>query len=175
MTWKRCPRYWPFVGEARWPVMRSFEDFFLVRLKTVQNKKDAGGLKAYGASWTSPLFGGHGRAYHNISRGFQLEWDFALCRGIIVVLKTISINHHSSGARLCHEDRWYIPIQIIPILTMSFCTLSRENRVVRNRYSRLSFTSKDRLCTKTIDEYDVTIPVPTFAWRHKSTVVTSQC
>ena len=28
---------------------------------------------------------------------------------------------------------------------------------------------------RTIDEYNVTMPVPTFAWRHRSTLVTSQC
>ena len=43
-------------------------------------------------------------------------------------------------------------------------TLSREYQVVRNRYSRLLFTSEDHLCAnlrlqRTVDEYDVTMAV----------------
>ena len=46
-----------------------------------------------------------------------------------------------------------------------FYTLSREYRVVRNRYSRLLFTGEDRLLrqiarARTIDEYDVEMLVP---------------
>ena len=43
-------------------------------------------------------------------------------------------------------------------------TLSREYQVVRNRYSRLLFTSEDRICAnlrvqRTIDEHVVKMPV----------------
>ena len=64
--------------------------------------------------------------------------------------------------------------------TRSFSyTLSREYRVVRYRYSRLLFTSEDRLCANLhVQEQSTNMTsqcqCPTFAWRHISTVVTSQ-
>ena len=44
----------------------------------------------------------------------------------------------------------------------SLSRITREYRVVRNRYSRLLFTSEDRQSAhaRTIDKYDVTILVP---------------
>ena len=59
-------------------------------------------------------------------------------------------------------------------------TLSREYRVVRNRYSRLLFTSEDRLCANLHMQEQSTnmtsqCQSPTFAWRNRSNVVTSQC
>ena len=58
-------------------------------------------------------------------------------------------------------------------------TLSREYRVVRYRYSRLLFTSEDRLCANLRVQEQSThmtsqCQCPTFAWRHRQTVVTSQ-
>ena len=54
-------------------------------------------------------------------------------------------------------------------------TLSREYRVVRNRYSRLLFTDEDRLCANLREqEYDVTMPIPHVCmtsqinWRHNA-------
>ena len=64
------------------------------------------------------------------------------------------------------------------ITTISY-TPSREYRVVRYRYSRLLFTSEDRLCANLrVQEQSTNMTsqcqCPTFAWRHRSTVVTSQ-
>ena len=58
-------------------------------------------------------------------------------------------------------------------------TLSREYRVMRYRYSRLLFTSEDRICANLrVQEQSTNMTsqyqCPTFAWRHRSTVVTSQ-
>ena len=58
-------------------------------------------------------------------------------------------------------------------------TLRREYRVVRYRYSRLLFTSEDRLCANLhVQEQSTNMTSQcqclTFAWRHISTVVTSQ-
>ena len=57
--------------------------------------------------------------------------------------------------------------------------LRREYRVVRYRYSRLLFTSEDCLCANLRVQEQSTIMTsqcqcPTFAWHHRSTVVTSQ-
>ena len=57
-------------------------------------------------------------------------------------------------------------------------TLSREYRMVRNRYSRLLFTIEDRLCANLrVQEQstNMTSQCLAFAWRHRSTVMTSQC
>ena len=58
-------------------------------------------------------------------------------------------------------------------------TLSREYRVMRYRYARLLFTSEDHLCANLrVQEQSTNMTsqcqCPTFAWRHRSTVVTSQ-
>ena len=58
-------------------------------------------------------------------------------------------------------------------------TLSREYRVVRYRYSRLLFTSEDRLFANLrVQEQSTNMTsqwqCPTFVWRHRSTLVTSQ-
>ena len=58
-------------------------------------------------------------------------------------------------------------------------TLSREYRVVRYRYSWLLFTSEDRICANVCMQEQSTnmtsqCQYPTFTWRQKSTVVTSQ-
>ena len=58
-------------------------------------------------------------------------------------------------------------------------TLGREYRVLRNWYSRLLFTSEDRLCANLRMQEQSTnmtsqCQCPTFAWLHTSTVVTSQ-
>ena len=60
-----------------------------------------------------------------------------------------------------------------------YYTLSSEYRVVRNRYSRLLFTSEDRLCANLrVQEQSGNMTsqcqCPTFAWLHRTTVVTSQ-
>ena len=63
---------------------------------------------------------------------------------------------------------WSTPQHHKPHLSCISYTPGREYRVAGNRYSRLLFTSEDRLCAesgpaRTIDEYDVTIltmPVP---------------
>ena len=59
-------------------------------------------------------------------------------------------------------------------------TLSREYRVMINRYSRLLFTSEDRLCANLrVQEQSTNMTSQcqylAFAWRHRSTVVTPQC
>ena len=59
-------------------------------------------------------------------------------------------------------------------------TLSREYRMVRNRYSRLLFTSEDRLWANLHVQEQLTNMTSqcqclAFAWRHRSTVMTSQC
>ena len=60
-----------------------------------------------------------------------------------------------------------------------YYTLSSEYRVVRNRYSWLLFTSEDRLCAnlrvqEQLGNMTSQCQCPTFAWRHRTTVVTSQ-
>ena len=65
------------------------------------------------------------------------------------------------------------------IITNSY-TLSCEYRVVRNPYSWLFFTSEDCLCTNLRVQEQLTnmtsqCGYPMFAWRHRSTVVKSQC
>ena len=57
-------------------------------------------------------------------------------------------------------------------------TLGREYRVMRNRYSRLLFASEDRLCANLrVQEQSTNMTSQcmylAFAWRHRSTVVTS--
>ena len=59
-------------------------------------------------------------------------------------------------------------------------TLSHEYRVARYRYSRLLFTSEDRLCANLRVQWQKTNMTSqyqyfAFAWRHRSIVVTSQC
>ena len=59
---------------------------------------------------------------------------------------------------------------------MASYTLSREYRFVRYRYSRLLFTSEDRLCANLCKQEQSTnttseCQCPTFAWRHRSTVL----
>ena len=92
--------------------------------------------------------------------------------------------HHNSIAKLLeliHKINRQLKVTIFQIFTVNefkqgikllSYTLSRENQVVRNRYSRLLLTSEDRLCAysrmqRTIDEYDVTMPVAAFAWCHR--------
>ena len=58
-------------------------------------------------------------------------------------------------------------------------TLSSEYRVARNRYPCLLFTSGDHRCTKLCVQEQSTNTMsqcqcPSFMWRHRSTVVTSQ-
>ena len=58
-------------------------------------------------------------------------------------------------------------------------TLRREYRVVRSRYSRLLFTSEDRICANSrVQEQSTNITSQcqclAFAWRHRSVVMTSQ-
>ena len=57
-------------------------------------------------------------------------------------------------------------------------SLSREYRVARDRYSRLSFTSDDRFCANLCVQQQSTnmtsCQYPMFEWRHRPTVVTSQ-
>ena len=79
----------------------------------------------------------------------------------------------------CHFGEFHALANQVPIRVYSF-TLRRQYRVVKNRYSRLLFTSEGRLypnlrvreqSTNMTSQYRYT----TFAWRHRSTVVTSQC
>ena len=68
----------------------------------------------------------------------------------------------------------------VPYWRVISYTLGREYRVVRNRYSRLLFTSEDRLCANLhVQEQSTNMTSQcqylAFAWRHRSTVVTSQC
>ena len=70
--------------------------------------------------------------------------------------------------------------ELSPLLNTLSYTLSREYRVVRSRYSRLLFTSEDRLCANSrVREQSTNMTsqcqCPTFAWRHGSFVMTSQC
>ena len=73
-----------------------------------------------------------------------------------------------------------IPVPLYDII-VSY-TLSRECRVVSNRYSRSSFTSEDRICANlSVQEQSTNMTsqcqYPTLAWCyiHVSTVVKSQC
>ena len=59
-------------------------------------------------------------------------------------------------------------------------TLCREYRVVRNRYSRLLITCKDRLCANLhVQERSTNITLQcqylAFTWRHRSPMMTPQC
>ena len=68
---------------------------------------------------------------------------------------------------------------IVVLIIVSY-TLSREYRVVRNRYSRLIFTCEDRLCANLrVQEQSTNMTSQcqcfAFTWRHRSTVMTSQC
>ena len=59
-------------------------------------------------------------------------------------------------------------------------TLSRGYRVARNRYSRLLFASEDRICANLrLQEQSTNMTSKcqclAFGWRHRSTVMTSQC
>ena len=61
-----------------------------------------------------------------------------------------------------------------------YYALGREYGVMKNRYSRLLFTSEDRLCANLRVQEQSTNMVSqclylAFAWRHRSNVVTSQC
>ena len=55
----------------------------------------------------------------------------------------------------------YVPWYLLDVITCSY-TLGREYRVMRNRYSRLLFTSEDRLCAN-------------LRVQEQSTNMTSQC
>ena len=64
-------------------------------------------------------------------------------------------------------------------ITKVSCTLSREYRVVRGRYSQLLFTSEDRLCAiSRVKEQSTNMTSQcqclAFAWRHRSAMMTSQ-
>ena len=98
---------------------------------------------------------------------------------------TFPIEQPSHKATTCGIRRsWKLKVKpnlgccINIAITISY-TLSREYRVVRYRYSRLFFTSEDRLCANLrVQEQSTNMTsqcqCPTFAWRHRSTVVTSQ-
>ena len=85
-----------------------------------------------------------------------------------------------------HVILWYAIIIYVLIflskedkICLSY-TLSREYWVVRNRGSRLLFTNEDRLCTNLrVQEQSTNMTSQcqclAFAWRHRSTVMTSQC
>ena len=75
----------------------------------------------------------------------------------------------------CMSFSWLLMLPVSSTLVSLFSyTLSREYR-----YSQLLFTSEDRLCTNLrVQEQSTNMTsqcqCPTFAWRHGSTVVTSQ-
>ena len=83
-----------------------------------------------------------------------------------------------------HNNRSLKALIARPI-TMQACklishTLSREYRVAGYWYSRLLFTSEDRLCANLRVQWQSTNMTSqyqflAFAWRHRSIVVTSQC
>ena len=69
---------------------------------------------------------------------------------------------------------WLVLCKSLMRIWLSY-TLSREYRVMRYRYSRLLFTSEDRLCANLrVQEQSTNMTsqcqCPTFAWRHRSTV-----
>ena len=82
-----------------------------------------------------------------------------------------------------HYHKWILltKSQLCRIFMISFSyTLSREYRVVRNRYSRLLFTNEDRICANLrVQEQSTNMTSQcqglAFAWRYRSTVMTSQC
>ena len=117
----------------------------------------------------------------------------------------IDILRHRQNDRYCKYHEWsniiiittnwfcnliVVIVMVVIVLLLSSlslvlmllfsCTLSREYRVVRNRYSRLLFTSEDRLCANLrVREQSMNTTSQcqclAFAWRHRSTVMTSQC
>ena len=78
-----------------------------------------------------------------------------------------------------HPCGWQGAVHPIWLIRCS-CTLSREYWMARNRYSQLLFTGEDHLCANLRAQEQMTNMTSqcqyfTFAWRHKYTVVTSQC
>ena len=70
-------------------------------------------------------------------------------------------------------------MSFVSIIFVSYM-LSHEYKVVRNRYTQLVFTNKDCLCTNLhVQEQSMNMTSQCqylgSAWRHRSTVVTSQC
>ena len=96
------------------------------------------------------------------------EYYRALCNDLFHVLLEKIITRKSSHL-----------FADIRCMHLFYYTLSHKYRVVRTRYSRLLFTSEDRICANLrVQEHSTNMTsqcqYPTFAWRHRSTVVTSQ-
>ena len=78
------------------------------------------------------------KIFRNIRRHLiRLTMSLLVERHCIIV----NVLKHNHGVRVIRE----IESNSIPIISISY-TLSREYRVARYRYSRLLFTSEDRLC-----------------------------
>ena len=102
------------------------------------------------------------------------HWGSTLCTNIDTYepfhRDWVSLNKYIQSASFC----W-----LVFIIPVSY-TLIREYRVERNRYSWLLFTSEDRLYVNLRVQEQLTNMISqcqyfTFTWRHKSSVVMSQC
>ena len=94
-------------------------------------------------------------------------------------LETLSCSLWRQSNDIGRSYTWMGMHNTLKITRISY-TLGREYRVMRNRYSRLLFTSEDRLCANLrVQEQSRNMTSQcqylAFAWRHRSTVVTSQC
>ena len=96
---------------------------------------------------------------------------------VLIVFRKIKKKSVTNLKQTMFVRNWEITKPLIPLLLiLSFSyTLSRDYWVVRNRYSRLLFTSEDRLCANLrVQEQstDMTSQCqhPAFAWRNRSTV-----
>ena len=116
-----------------------------------------------------------------------------LLLGVMLTYITVHLNAlggiWANHIKTWHEKQkyWYCGCALFPqdmhkSVTINYISykLSREYRVVRNRYSRLLFTSEDRLCANFCvleESMNITSQCQclAFAWRHRSTVMTSQC
>ena len=93
----------------------------------------------------------------------------------IIAKSNISLHHLNDLLQDCSISS--VCITLIPCFSY---TLSREYRVVRSWYSRLLFTSEDRLCANLrVQEQSTNMTSQcqclAFAWLHRSVVMTSQC
>ena len=108
--------------------------------------------------------------FHNELSSLQRLFDGTTIQGIYCLKAIDECEHFSFG------------IQNAVLTTINFIsyTLSREYRVAGYRYSRLLFTSEDRLCANLRVQWQLTNMTSqylflAFAWRHRSIEVTSQC
>ena len=101
----------------------------------------------------------------------------------------IPAKYHDNRLNILTWDQFLLSYAILPRLSLCIhllyilyhisYTLNPEYRVVRNRYTRLLFTSEFHLCANLCVQEQSTnmtsqYQYPTFAWRHGSTAETSE-